>query len=665
MSSATSDIDAVDSGRTGRTSSRSMDASVVSSPSDELTTSTQKKKKAQQQQQPLQQVEEGYHSVPDSGNAVNVGYTSAGKSSGNDNPHKHLGGINFRTAMETEKAEQFEDDYDGSNSGDFASKLKCIASEASMMAWDKLLSGNSPSSKRKTFVQACYLGIAAIFGTLLRLILAQLFGQACSNPETIGWIADESVLCVTRDGTTTQNEGIIFADLPANLLGSFIMGLLQDGAALGLAINLPIAFLPPSNPFQSFSIWHTALKTGFCGSLTTFSAWNSEMVVLMVGHLEAVPNRQSMIWRALFGYVIGMETAIGSYVFGRTVAWWLHQWINPELAKEQKELSIRENKHGIAINRELPLVERRYLHGLTEATPGNEIAESPSSSSSSSNSPLPLSPTSTLTQEELAPLRRWRESTREARRVESGISQTLVNLETALIARKEVLTMEQRQTANYHRWDIDGLQEWLSKRQGQHLEPPSLTKNSSLTAAGVSMTMSEDDTVWYSAPAAALLLALFLTIVVVLMLHLDDMTSSYQITYRTMAYSMLFATPGALLRWKLSSLNGKLGDFVPRLQRMAWLPIGTLAANVLGAMVSICMIGWEYNLEMGGASGFWGIATVRAIKIGFSGCLSTVSTFVSEVHKLTHIRLDRGYKYILITLVLSAVTGMILFVAIV
>ena len=128
---------------------------------------------------------------------------------------------------------------------------------------------------------------------------------------------------------------------------------------------------------------------------------------------------------------------------------------------------------------------------------------------------------------------------------------------------------------------------------------------------------------------------------------------------------MLFATPGALLRWKLSSLNGKLGDFVPRLQRMAWLPIGTLAANVLGAMVSICMIGWEYNLEMGGASGFWGIATVRAIKIGFSGCLSTVSTFVSEVHKLTKIRLDRGYKNIFITLVLSAVTGMILFVAIV
>ena len=303
-------------------------------------------------------------------------------------------------------------------------------------------------------MQACYLGIAAIFGTLLRLVLAQLFGQACSNPETVGWIADEAVLCVTRDGQTTQNEGIIFADLPANLLGSFIMGLLQDGAALGLAVNMPIAFLSPSSAFQSYDIWHLALKTGFCGSLTTFSAWNSEMVVLLVGNLEVMPNRQSMIWKALFGYIIGMETAIGSYVFGRTVAWWLHQWINPELAKEQKEMHIRETKHGIAINRELPPVERQYLHGLSETVTSSHI-ETPSSSDSASSTPL--SPTSKLTTEELAPLRRWRESTREARRVESGLSKILVDLETALIARKEIVTPEVAETARFHAWDIDGL----------------------------------------------------------------------------------------------------------------------------------------------------------------------------------------------------------------
>ena len=101
-----------------------------------------------------------------------------------------------------------------------------------------------------SLVQACYLGIGAIFGTLLRLILAQAFGQACNNPTTLGWVADESVLCVTRDGTATQYGGIIFADLPGNLLGSFLLGLLQDGMSLGLAVNLPIAFFSPSSAFQ-------------------------------------------------------------------------------------------------------------------------------------------------------------------------------------------------------------------------------------------------------------------------------------------------------------------------------------------------------------------------------------------------------------------------------
>lgn len=77
------------------------------------------------------------------------------------------------------------------------------------------------------------------------------------------------------------------------------------------------------------------------------------------------------------------------------------------------------------------------------------------------------------------------------------------------------------------------------------------------------------------------------------------------------------------------------------------------------------MIGWEYNLQIANASGFWGIATLRAIKIGFSGCLTTVSTFITEVHKLTQMRQDRGYKYVLITLTVSCAVAMILFVIIV
>ena len=216
---------------------RSVDRSVVSSPSDEMKSSNK----------PQQHIQEGYHSVPESGDAVNVGLANSANDSKNSGP-------NFMAALETDlpghpsmeqeqhrKNDFFEDELIRQTASELSSKIKRVASNASMF----LISGDDPLSRRKTFVQTCYLGIAAIFGTLLRLILAQLFGQACSDPERIGWIADESVLCVTRDGTTTQNEGIIFADLPANLLASFIMGLLQDGAALGLALNLPIALQTP------------------------------------------------------------------------------------------------------------------------------------------------------------------------------------------------------------------------------------------------------------------------------------------------------------------------------------------------------------------------------------------------------------------------------------
>ena len=94
---------------------------------------------------------------------------------------------------------------------------------------------------------------------------------------------------MTQGGATEQG-GIIFADLPANLLGSFIMGFFQNGAALGLALPLAIAWLTPRHPIQNMPILHKAVTTGFCGSLTTFSGWNSAMVVLLFGTGQSRPT---------------------------------------------------------------------------------------------------------------------------------------------------------------------------------------------------------------------------------------------------------------------------------------------------------------------------------------------------------------------------------------
>ena len=521
----------------------------------------------------------------------------------------------------------------------------------------------STQVRRKQFVTACYLGVGAIFGTLLRMVMAQLFGEECRSPGTVGWIADDSVLCVTSNGETSTVGGIVFADLPANVLGCFIMGLLQDGKSLELAVHSPLGILKPSSVWQGYDIWHTALKTGFCGSLTTFSGWNSEMVIMILGNADA--QLSSQVWKALFGYIIGLEVGLGSYVFGRSVAFWYHQWRNPYLRAEEKAVAVRVTQ-GMAVNPNLPALERRFLHDL-------DLAENTTERNRHLIPQLVDTPA-------LAALGRWRSSTKESRRVEHvELSTELMKLETCILAEQRHLTIEQAEFARKNGWDIDSLQEYAATSNRYSSQAYATMSDESeysladsgdggkvdyLTPSGVYKTLSEETSVWYSIPVAfSILTGLILLLVVLVSYVWTDMTESYEITYRTMAYAMMFSTPGALLRWKLGAwYNGKLP-----IPNWAWFPLGTLLANAIGSMVSMSMIGWEYNLQLSNdaSGGFWAVATVRAIKIGFSGCLTTVSTFVSEIHTLSSLRQGRGYKYAIITLVLCCCLAMVLYAIIV
>lgn len=156
------------------------------------------------------------------------------------------------------------------------------------------------AAKSHNLVQGLCIGLFAILGTFLRMIVAQLFGEYCKNPDTIGWLAASAPLCVTASGTQEQG-GIIFADLPANMFGSFIMGCFQSGTALGLALPLAVAWLKPDDAFQDMPILHKAITTGFCGSLTTFSGWNSAMVVLLFGTGD---NRPTHVFNAVCKYLM-------------------------------------------------------------------------------------------------------------------------------------------------------------------------------------------------------------------------------------------------------------------------------------------------------------------------------------------------------------------------
>jgi len=118
--------------------------------------------------------------------------------------------------------------------------------------------------------------------------------------------------------------------LPANILGSFLMGLLADGKALSPSLQqvvnaehttveslrksaLPI--LPGVVSSAGLDALLLGVRTGFCGSLTTFSSWNQDMVELLVGG----------DWREAFaGYMIGLMLPLGALAIGRMAALYLY-----------------------------------------------------------------------------------------------------------------------------------------------------------------------------------------------------------------------------------------------------------------------------------------------------------------------------------------------------
>jgi len=462
-----------------------------------------------------------------------------------------------------------------------------------------------------SFIWMC---IGAIFGALCRILLAQLFGEECKNPQTVGWLKAGGALCVTAQGEGDVQGGIIFADLPANLLGCFIMGLFQSSLTLGLPVTAPIAFVNPTSSFQRWDVMHLAIRTGFCGSLTTFSSWNSEMVIMMFG-TNYWPDASAAA-RSFFGYLVGMETALGSFVLGKKVAVWIHRWKNPSNAKEMDALHER-TEQGVHINRDLPEFERRYLPDLRmEMKVTMQDAE------------------------RIRILSRWRQTTYNARRVGHKFLPLLIEIENAVLVRGEKIPHRADSAARNLGWDCDALMEWALGMPYQ--EPKVVEPQNSATLVQLESSF--------------LILGLLIAGLVMGVIFIDGV-SSYAVTYRQTLFVVLFAPFGAVLRWQLGRLNGCFTG------GLAWLPFGTLFANLLGSIVSIAMVCLELVMPW---DGFWQVAALRATKVGFAGSLTTVSTFVAETNGfMNHPRTqDLAYKYMTTTLFTACVLASFTYVGI-
>lgn len=94
-------------------------------------------------------------------------------------------------------------------------------------------------------------------------------------------------------------------------------------------------------------------------------------------------------------------------------------------------------------------------------------------------------------------------------------------------------------------------------------------------------------------------------------------------------FALVFAPLGCLLRFYASKiLNGKIASF----------PLGTFAVNVFATAV----LGMSYDLQHVPLGGVVGCQVLQGIEDGFCGCLSTVSTWASELDTLKR---RHAYRY--------------------
>ncbi|KAM3456168.1 hypothetical protein NHJ6243_008253 [Beauveria neobassiana] len=107
----------------------------------------------------------------------------------------------------------------------------------------------------------------------------------------------------------------------------------------------------------------------------------------------------------------------------------------------------------------------------------------------------------------------------------------------------------------------------------------------------------------------------------------------------TAVFAIVFAPLGTLARFYLSMLlNAKRPSF----------PLGTFAANVLGT--AILGMAWDIAHSAGAGRGVLGCQLLQGVEDGFCGCLTTVSTWVSE---LCSLRRRSAYVYGVVSVVLS------------
>ncbi len=151
-------------------------------------------------------------------------------------------------------------------------------------------------------VYFCSLAVASYCGVFCRIYLTEL----------VNW-----------DGVP------LFPSLYSQLVGTTIMGFITSHKA-----RLGHYFL------------YQAIATGLCGSITTFSSWNSEAIssLLQTGHVPPVNGARFLSWLTTLLLGIGMIT--GALNLGRHLAY-LSPWADSKQKSEKSEPTIPSSRFRI------------------------------------------------------------------------------------------------------------------------------------------------------------------------------------------------------------------------------------------------------------------------------------------------------------------------------
>uniref|UniRef100_A0A7S1BZG2 Fluoride ion transporter CrcB n=2 Tax=Corethron hystrix TaxID=216773 RepID=A0A7S1BZG2_9STRA len=455
-----------------------------------------------------------------------------------------------------------------------------------------------------TVSQFLYICLFALPGNLLRILLGQWFGAACEaasydggNSTSASFGNPDVFPCVTSAGSA------LFLDLPANMLGSLLMGLLLGSRSLhGAAIDLPLAVASRRGGLQSRTDLHLGLRTGLCGSLTTFSGWNAQMVLLMVG-----ADGETGIHDAIFGYLIGLTAALASFAAGEHAATAIFRWRNGEGISREMEVLLGNAAVSLVINSDLADFDRRFLADVAN--------------------PEDLEPVQAfLTPAVVDYLRFWRSSTDADRWVVGGanvVQNELKKVETAILVDHLALSDDLSLFVAEQGWDLRSLKQYAIARAKRLRDPT--TADAEEGARDLLRPspkyQGRHGHGHLGGPALLLFLAYGLLVY--------GTISARGLTLFRLAYlSSLFAPAGASLRWLLSRYNGALSG------SRRWFFLGTFAANVLAAAISLLAYGLELRQGREEEEEVGTVLLLSAVKVGLAGCLSTVSTFVAEIDGL-------------------------------